>query len=95
VDWTVEGTRPLAGRYHSKADFLALEDWQGFRQGEQLRVQNVLLSDNRAVVELPKPLWRTAENVLRFDTGIAGFADLKRARSQRSESTSIQRSSPG
>ena len=23
VDWTVEGTQPLAGRYHSKAEFLA------------------------------------------------------------------------
>ena len=22
VDWTVEGTHPLAGHYHSKADFL-------------------------------------------------------------------------
>lgn len=23
VDWTVEGTHPLAGHYHTKADFLA------------------------------------------------------------------------
>ena len=26
VDWTVEGTHPLAGHYHSKADFRAYLD---------------------------------------------------------------------
>jgi ketosteroid isomerase-like protein len=35
VDWTVEGTHPLAGHYHRKADFLAhtFENWQGCCQG--------------------------------------------------------------
>ena len=30
VDWIVEGTHPLAGHYHSKAEFLAhtLKSWQ-------------------------------------------------------------------
>ena len=30
VDWIVEGTHPLAGHYHSKADFLAhtFESWR-------------------------------------------------------------------
>jgi hypothetical protein len=43
VDWTVEGTHPLAGHYHSKADFLAhtferLE--KVLPQGAQLHVEH-------------------------------------------------------
>jgi uncharacterized protein len=68
VDWTVEGTHPLAGHYHSKADFLAHTFEKLARVlpgGAQLHVQNVLLSDNWAVVELRSEA--TAENGLRFD----------------------------
>jgi uncharacterized protein len=68
VDWTVEGTHPLAGHYHSKADFLAHTFEKLARvlpRGAQLHVQNVLLSDNWAVVELRSEA--TAENGLRFD----------------------------
>jgi uncharacterized protein len=68
VDWTVEGTHPLAGHYHSKADFLAPTFEKLARvlpRGAQLHVQNVLLSDNWAVVELHSEA--TAENGLRFD----------------------------
>jgi ketosteroid isomerase-like protein len=68
VDWTVEGTHPLAGHYHSKADFLAHTFEKLARVlpgGAQLHVQNVLLSDHWAVVELRSEA--TAENGLRFD----------------------------
>jgi ketosteroid isomerase-like protein len=68
VDWTVEGTHPLAGHYHSKAEFLAhtferLE--KVLPQGAELYVEHVLVSGNWAVVELRSDA--TARNGLRFD----------------------------
>jgi ketosteroid isomerase-like protein len=68
VDWIVEGTHPLAGHYHSKAEFLAhtfekLE--KVLRQGAELYVEHVLLSGDWAVVELRSDA--TAKNGLRFD----------------------------
>ena len=68
VDWTVEGTHPLAGHYHSKADFLAhtFEKLDKvLLQGAQLQVEYALVSGDWAVVE-----WHslaTAKNGLRFD----------------------------
>jgi uncharacterized protein len=68
VDWIVEGTHPLAGHYHSKADFLA----HTFKkldkvlpQGTQLNVEHALVSGDWAVVELRS--LATAKNGLRFD----------------------------
>src|SRR5580700_4707085 len=55
VDWTVEGTHPLAGHYHSKADFFAhtFEKLNKILpQGTQLYVENALISGDWAVVEL-------------------------------------------
>jgi uncharacterized protein len=68
VDWIVEGTHPLAGHYHSKAEFLAhtfekLE--KVLRQGAELYVEHVLVSGDWAVVELRSDA--TAKNGLRFD----------------------------
>ena len=68
VDWIVEGTHPLAGHYHSKAEFLAhtfekLE--KVLPQGAELYVEHVLVSGNWAVVELRSDA--TAKNGLRFD----------------------------
>ena len=68
VDWIVEGTHPLAGHYHSKAEFLAhtfekLE--KVLPHGTELRVENVLVSGDWAVVELRSDA--TAKNGLRFD----------------------------
>ena len=68
VDWTVEGTHPLAGHYCSKADFLAhtfdkLENV--LLQGAKLHLENALLSDPWAVVELYS--LATAKNGLKFD----------------------------
>ncbi|WP_321422229.1 nuclear transport factor 2 family protein [uncultured Methanobacterium sp.] len=55
VSWTVMGTHPLAGTYHSKEDFIS----HTFRrlnrileEGVILKVKNVLLHDDTAVVEM-------------------------------------------
>jgi hypothetical protein len=68
VDWTVEGTHPLAGRYLSKRDFQA----HTFARldkllpgGTQLHVQSVLVDGDWAVVELRSHA--TARNGMRFD----------------------------
>jgi ketosteroid isomerase-like protein len=68
VDWIVEGTHPLAGHYHSKADFLAhtFEKLDKvLPQGTQLNVEHALMSGDWAVVELHS--LATAKNGLRFD----------------------------
>jgi ketosteroid isomerase-like protein len=68
VDWTVEGTHPLAGHYHSKADFLAhtFEKLDKvLPQGTQLHVEHALVSGDWAVVELYS--MAMAKNGLRFD----------------------------
>jgi uncharacterized protein len=68
VDWTVEGTHPLAGRYRSKADFLAgTFDKLGkvLPNGAQLVVEHLLVKGDQAVVELRS--MATARNGLRFD----------------------------
>lgn len=68
VDWTVMGTHPLAGHYHSKKAFRegtfdklnkVLAD------GVQLHVENVLVDGDDAVVELHS--LATAKNGMRFD----------------------------
>jgi len=68
VDWTVEGTHPLAGHYRSKADFLSHTFEKLAKvlpQGTQLRVQHALVSGDWAVVELCS--FASAQNGLRFD----------------------------
>lgn len=68
VDWTVMGTHPLAGHYRSKAAFV-----QGtfakldkvLRAGAQLVVENLIVKDDQAVVELSSGA--TAKNGMRFD----------------------------
>lgn len=68
VDWTVMGTHPLAGRYLSKqalveSTFAKLS--QVLPQGVQLHVENVIVKDDQAVVELHS--LATAKNGMRFD----------------------------
>jgi ketosteroid isomerase-like protein len=68
VDWIVEGTHPLAGHYHSKADFLAHTFEKLAKvlpQGTQLHVEHALVSGDWAIVELHS--LATAKNGLRFD----------------------------
>ena len=68
VDWIVEGTHPLAGHYHSKAEFLAgtFEKLNKvLPHGAQLVVEHLLVKDSQAVVELHS--LATARNGLRFD----------------------------
>jgi ketosteroid isomerase-like protein len=55
VNWTVMGTHPLAGTYHTKADFLAhtfarLD--KILKQGVVLRVSHILVDGDIAAVEL-------------------------------------------
>ncbi len=68
VYWIVEGTHPLAGHYHSKADFLAhtFEKLDKvLPQGAQLHVEHALVSGDWAIVELHS--FAVAKNGLRFD----------------------------
>jgi ketosteroid isomerase-like protein len=81
VDWTVEGTHPLAGHYHSKADFQdhtfkKLE--KVLPEGTQLHVTNCIISGDWAVVELQS--LAAAKNGMRFDNKycwVMRFADNK------------------
>ena len=55
VNWTVMGTHPLAGTYHTKADFLAHTFGRLnklLKQGVVLRVTNLLVDGDTAAVEL-------------------------------------------
>ena len=68
VDWIVEGTHPLAGHYHSKADFLAHTFEKLAKvlpQGAELHTEHVLVSEDWAVVELHS--LAIAKNGFRFD----------------------------
>ena len=68
VDWTVEGTHPLAGHYTSKQDFIA-HTFARLNKilpgGTQLHVESTLVDGDRAVVELRS--LATAKNGMRFD----------------------------
>jgi uncharacterized protein len=81
VDWTVMGTHPLAGTYHTKADFLAhtfarLD--KILKEGVVLRVTNILVDGDRAAVEMEslstalngKPFDNTYCWVVRFSNEI-------------------------
>jgi ketosteroid isomerase-like protein len=68
VDWIVEGTHPLAGHYFSKKAFIEgtfAKLSQVLPNGAQLHVEDLLVKDNEAVVELHS--LATAKNGLRFD----------------------------
>ena len=68
VDWIVEGTHPLAGHYHSKADFRAgTFDKLGkvLPEGAQLFVEHLLVKGDQAAVELHS--LATARSGMRFD----------------------------
>jgi ketosteroid isomerase-like protein len=55
VDWTVEGTQPLAGRYRSKAEFLAatFTRLEGVLVGgATLEVQHLYVDDDTSIAEL-------------------------------------------
>ncbi|HXA40003.1 MAG TPA: nuclear transport factor 2 family protein [Phenylobacterium sp.] len=79
VDWTVEGTHPLAGHYKSKADFAAgtfAKLGKVLPNGAQLVVEHLLVKDDEAVVELHS--LATAKNGMRFDNRycwVVHFAD--------------------
>jgi hypothetical protein len=68
VDWIVEGTHPLAGHYLSKRAFIEGTFAKLSRvlpNGAQLHVEDLLVKDDEAVVELHS--LATAKNGMRFD----------------------------
>jgi ketosteroid isomerase-like protein len=68
VDWTVEGTHPLAGHYHSKAEFLAHTFEKLSKvlpKGAELYTEHLLVSGDWAVVELHSKA--IAKNRFKFD----------------------------
>ena len=68
VDWIVEGTHPLAGHYFSKKAFIEgtfAKLSQVLPNGAQLHVEDLLVKDDEAVVELHS--LATAKNGFRFD----------------------------
>ena len=68
VDWIVEGTHPLAGHYHSKAEFQEhtfAKLAKVLPDGAELHLTSVITSGDWAVVELQS--MATAKNGLRFD----------------------------
>jgi hypothetical protein len=68
VDWIVEGTHPLAAHYLSKGAFIEgtfAKLAQVLPQGAQLHVENLIVKDDEAVVELHS--LATAKNGMRFD----------------------------
>jgi len=68
VDWTVMGTHPLAGRYRSKRAFQEAtfgKLGKVLPKGTQLRVTNVIVAADMAVIELVSDA--TARNGMRFD----------------------------
>jgi uncharacterized protein len=55
VDWTVEGTHTLAGRYHSKSDFIkaTFDRLDGVLQGGvKLEVEHLYLDGDTTIAEL-------------------------------------------
>jgi ketosteroid isomerase-like protein len=68
VDWTVMGTHPLAGHYPSKGAFKEgtfTKLGKVLLDGAQLRVTNVIVAGDMAVVELVSDA--TARNGMRFN----------------------------
>ncbi len=75
VDWTVQGTHPLAGHYRGKAAFLAGTFAKLARvlcDDAQLSVVNVMVSGDWAIVELRADA--TAKNGMRFDNSYCWLA---------------------
>src|SRR5208282_2369456 len=68
VDWIVMGTHPLAGHYRSKKAFREgtfAKLGQVLQNGAQLHVEDLIVKDDEAVVELHS--LATAKNGMRFD----------------------------
>jgi len=55
VDWTVEGTHPIAGRYHGKQDFIrrAFGRWGPIlRGGLKMKLEHIYVDGDTTIVEL-------------------------------------------
>lgn len=81
VTWTVMGTHPLAGTYHTKEEFIS-HTFQRLnkilQEGVVLKVNNILVDKDTAVVEMEsistaingKPFKNTYCWIVRFEEGI-------------------------
>ncbi len=84
VDWTVQGTHPLAGRYRSKQDFLAgtfAKLAKVLPQGAQLSTENVLMDGDWAIVDSVR--WRRRGTACGSTTAIAGCAASRMSESSK------------
>ena len=91
VDWTVEGTHPLAGHYRSKADFVAgtfAKLDKVLPHGAHLIVEHLLVKDDQGV-ELHS--LATAKNGFRFDNRYAESSTSMATPSTKRGPISIQR----
>jgi len=81
VNWTVMGTHPLAGNYHTKQDFVksTFERLNRIlKKGVVLKVNHILVKDSTAVVEMEnlstalngKPFNNTYAWIVRFENKI-------------------------
>jgi ketosteroid isomerase-like protein len=55
VDWTVEGTHPLAGRYHTKAEFISATFTSlghVLRGGVKLKLEHLYVDGDTTIAEL-------------------------------------------
>jgi uncharacterized protein len=78
VDWTVMGTHPLAGHYHSKNKFIAgtfAKLDEVLPKGAQLYLQHVIVKDKEAVVELSSKA--TAKNGMRFNNSYCWIIEFR------------------
>ena len=78
VDWTVMGTHPLAGHYHSKTAFIAgtfAKLDEVLPEGAQLYLQHVIVKDKEAVVELSSKA--TAKNGMRFNNSYCWIIEFR------------------
>lgn len=78
VNWTVMGTHPLAGTYHTKQDFIQATFERlnkVLKEGVVLKVNHILVKDSTAVVEMEnlstalngKPFNNTYAWIVRFE----------------------------
>ncbi len=99
VSWTVMGTHPLAGTYHTKADFIAhtfARLNKLLKEGVVLRVTGLLVDGDTAAVELES--LSTVLNGKPFDNRycwVARFSNGTIVEVKRSTDTRIRREAVG
>lgn len=78
VDWTIMGTHPLSGTYKSREDFIEKTFARLnkiLNEGVVLKVNNILISKNTAVVEMES--LSTAKNGMVFSNTYCWIVEFK------------------